>query len=70
MKNSNKEVVRLNVGQRVKHNYQDGHGLGTIVSVDEDHTKRFAYRVKYDNVDEVMPYSYNEDNKEIIPVGK
>lgn len=63
----NKAVRQLQPGERVRHNYRDGYGLGTVQGRRGDGSDRMAYQVKFDAVGEAMPYTFNADTQEIVP---
>jgi hypothetical protein len=68
MDRSRRNFRVLNPGDRVKHNYTDGHGKGVVLSRKGDGSGQLAYIVKYDNVKEAMPYTFNSETQEIVPL--
>lgn len=67
MEVSNKQtVIPLEVGQRVRHNYKSGHGLGKVIERRGDGSERLAYVVLWDKTGNAMPYTHNSENQEIV----
>jgi hypothetical protein len=61
-------MPRLFPGSRVRHNYADGHGIGSVIEVAEKFEERFAYKVLWDSGVGPEPYTYNDETQEIVPV--
>lgn len=62
-------MERIRKGDRVRHNYESGHGIGSVVAVRENYQERFAYSVLWDSGVGPEPYTYNDETQEIAPVG-
>lgn len=62
------QVKPLEIGQRVRHNYENGHGQGRIVGRLRDGSEPLSYSVQWDTGYEVMSYTHNDDNQEIVAV--
>lgn len=65
---ANYKVRVLSLNERVRHNYADGHGEGTVVKIEQNPTQRLAYQVEWDNGTGTFPYTFNDVLQEILPV--
>lgn len=64
-----KELKVFLIGTRVKHNYTNGYGVGTIVGYNP-HVDSLNYHIKWDSakVSGAFAYTYNDKLKEFVPV--
>lgn len=62
------ELKRLEKGGRVRHNYVDGHGVGTITFLKSNQQDHFGVTVMWDSGKGPFPYTYNETVQEIVPL--
>lgn len=60
-------MTPLKIGDKVRHNYTDGHGEGVVVDVRGDGSDRLAYMVMFDSCAGTFPYTYNREFQEIVP---
>ncbi len=56
----------MSEGDRVRHNYPNGHGNGTVVGVRDRPDGRLNIDVLWDSGAGPMPYSCNDETQEIV----
>lgn len=60
-------VQKIVEGCRVRHNYTDGHGEGTVVSMKEGaFSSLLGFEVTWDSGAGTFPYTHTAENQEIV----
>jgi hypothetical protein len=61
------QVQNIVAGCRVRHNYKDGHGQGTVMSMKDDAFNRpLGFEVAWDSGVGTFSYSHTGENQEIV----
>lgn len=60
-------LKKLKAGDRVRHNYTDGHGEGIVTFVKDNPDSDFNVTVVWDSGKGTFPYTYNQRVQEVVP---